>query len=445
MITTMHSDQNASPPRVEVITSVQRRRRWPTAEKIRLVEETMQPGMSVSYVARRAGVAPSLLFNWRRRMLEGGLRQADEDVVGTSRVRELERRMRELERLLGRKTMEIEILKEALDVARVKKPGRKILTGTPECFCAKLYRRHIQQLEYDFWRDRFGVACGNIPAFIASSRQFGSLDSFASGREKGFTDRAIDDLQPFLLSIRVDFRALEPETTDDLKNYLGQIAQQAVNGLRPIIHFDTHGSAVDEIYIAASKQYVSWAQLVDWLRPINIATENNLGIISAACFSMHIYKDISVERECPFFVMIAPTETVSFGFIESNAVRFYKKVFTGWDIVAAYNEYLQEKLTLFHCERVLFIALGRYIRNHCVGAGGAKRRERLLTQAISERRLPNNRDTRRSIRKQVKTGVRPTQALVNRYVRKFLIGKMVAFDLADIMEQVQESISQENA
>jgi transposase len=117
----MHSNQNASPPRVEVITSVQRRRRWPTAEKIRLVEETMQPGMSVSYVARRAGVAPSLLFNWRRRMLEGGLQavQADEDVVGTSRVRELER-------LLGRKTMEVEILKEALDVARVKKPSLQL-------------------------------------------------------------------------------------------------------------------------------------------------------------------------------------------------------------------------------------------------------------------------------------------------------------------------------
>jgi transposase len=48
--------------------------------------------------------------------------QADEDVVGTSRVRDLERRARELERLLGRKTMEVEILREALDVARVKKP-----------------------------------------------------------------------------------------------------------------------------------------------------------------------------------------------------------------------------------------------------------------------------------------------------------------------------------
>src|ERR1700732_4460079 len=58
MITTMSCDRNAPPPRVEVITSVQRRRRWPAAEKIRLIEETMQPGMSVSYVARRAGFAP---------------------------------------------------------------------------------------------------------------------------------------------------------------------------------------------------------------------------------------------------------------------------------------------------------------------------------------------------------------------------------------------------
>ena len=47
-------------------------------------------------------------------------------VVGTSRFRELERRVRELERLLGRKTMEAEILKEALDVARVKKPSLQL-------------------------------------------------------------------------------------------------------------------------------------------------------------------------------------------------------------------------------------------------------------------------------------------------------------------------------
>jgi transposase len=110
--------------RVEVISSVQRRRRWSATEKIRLVEEAMRPGMSVSLVARRAGIAPSQLFAWKRRMIEGGRSavEADEDVVGTSKLRDLEKRVRDLERLLGRKTMEVEILKEALEVARPKKP-----------------------------------------------------------------------------------------------------------------------------------------------------------------------------------------------------------------------------------------------------------------------------------------------------------------------------------
>ncbi len=47
---------------------------------------------------------------------------ADEDVVGASKVRDLDRRVRELERLLGKKTMEAEILREALETARAKKP-----------------------------------------------------------------------------------------------------------------------------------------------------------------------------------------------------------------------------------------------------------------------------------------------------------------------------------
>src|SRR3954468_3388193 len=52
--------------RVEVITSVQRRRRWPTEEKVRIVEETYLPGNSVSLVARRYGIAVNQLFTWRR-------------------------------------------------------------------------------------------------------------------------------------------------------------------------------------------------------------------------------------------------------------------------------------------------------------------------------------------------------------------------------------------
>jgi transposase len=57
-------------------------------------------------------------------MAEGGVAAvgSDEPVVGSSEVRRLEERVRELERLLGRKTMEVEILKEALTKAQTKKP-----------------------------------------------------------------------------------------------------------------------------------------------------------------------------------------------------------------------------------------------------------------------------------------------------------------------------------
>lgn len=110
--------------RVELITGTARRRRWTTEQKLRIIEASYTPGATVSEVARRHGVAPNLLFRWRRLMTEGGSVAvgSDEKVVSASEVRRLEERVRELERLLGRKTLEVEILRSALDKAESKKP-----------------------------------------------------------------------------------------------------------------------------------------------------------------------------------------------------------------------------------------------------------------------------------------------------------------------------------
>ena len=66
-------------------------------------------------------------------MAEGGLEavRADGDVVPASRVRGLEAKVRELERLLGRKTMEAEILREALEQARLKKQPLRLPSPPP--------------------------------------------------------------------------------------------------------------------------------------------------------------------------------------------------------------------------------------------------------------------------------------------------------------------------
>jgi transposase len=55
---------------VEVITSVERRRRWSRAEKERIVAAAMEPGAVASEVARAAGIHTSQLFRWRQQLCE---------------------------------------------------------------------------------------------------------------------------------------------------------------------------------------------------------------------------------------------------------------------------------------------------------------------------------------------------------------------------------------
>ena len=75
-------------------------------QKLAVVAETMQPGMSISYVARRHGLSPSLVFRWRRLMSEGGKEaiRADEEVVPASEqsgeFKELDERTRHVRRLI---------------------------------------------------------------------------------------------------------------------------------------------------------------------------------------------------------------------------------------------------------------------------------------------------------------------------------------------------------
>ena len=62
-------------------------------------------------------------------MSEGGRKaiEANDTVVSSAEARAMKKRIRELERLLGKKTMEVEILREAIEIAREK----KLISRTP--------------------------------------------------------------------------------------------------------------------------------------------------------------------------------------------------------------------------------------------------------------------------------------------------------------------------
>ena len=109
--------------KVELVTTVQRRRRWSVAEKLEILSEAEQPGMSMSYVARKHGIAATQIFKWKKLKEAGALTAvgSEEEVLPVSQVRQLQERIRRLENILGRKTEEVEILKEAVRIGREKK------------------------------------------------------------------------------------------------------------------------------------------------------------------------------------------------------------------------------------------------------------------------------------------------------------------------------------
>ncbi|HHV0900117.1 TPA: IS3 family transposase [Escherichia coli] len=141
----------------------EKRRRRTTQEKIAIVQQSFEPGMTVSLVARQHGVAASQLFLWRKQYQEGSLTAvaAGEQVVPASELAVAMKQIKELQRLLGKKTMENELIKEAVEYGRGKKVDSAralIARGWGVSFVSRCLRVSRAQLHVilrraDDWKD----------------------------------------------------------------------------------------------------------------------------------------------------------------------------------------------------------------------------------------------------------------------------------------------------
>jgi len=62
---------------LEIISGVERRRRWSAADKLRIVAEADEPGAKVAEVARRHEISRSILWAWRKQARAGRLTMSD--------------------------------------------------------------------------------------------------------------------------------------------------------------------------------------------------------------------------------------------------------------------------------------------------------------------------------------------------------------------------------
>ncbi|MGF4125199.1 IS3 family transposase [Klebsiella pneumoniae] len=142
----------------------EKRRRRSVQEKIAIVQQSFEPGMTVSLVARQHGVAASQLFLWRKQYQEGSLTAvaAGEQVVPASELASAMKQIKELQRLLGKKTMENELLKEAVEYGRPKKvdSARALVAGgwrislVSRCLRVSRAQLHAMARRSKGWQDR---------------------------------------------------------------------------------------------------------------------------------------------------------------------------------------------------------------------------------------------------------------------------------------------------
>lgn len=90
----------------------------------------------------------------------------------------------------------------------------------------------------------------------------------------------------------------------------------------PLIHFEVHGC--NEGLVLASKELVTWLELTNRLREINIIIRNNLFVSFATCYSAYIYGAVLPSQPSPFFAFIGTWETISEGDIMQNYYEFFE-------------------------------------------------------------------------------------------------------------------------
>ena len=133
-------------------------------------------------------------------------------------------------------------------------------------------------------------------------------------------------------------------------------------------------------------------------------------------------------------MLLSPEREVCNGYLEDNVYRFYRCLFQSGSLQCAYETYLQEKFSCFHCKKVFLDAIVRYINLYCMGKASRIRREELLTIALSGSGV--NSLGIREVRRIIRESVKPNQERLNQYARAFLIGKDCGEDICNLIIRI---------
>lgn len=249
--------------------------------------------------------------------------------------------------------------------------------------------------------------------------------------ELGPSRRMTEDIAMLEVNGGIKIEENNVDNRQALLSLLEALVNEAENGLRPLLHFDCHGSA-EEGLILANGDRLDWEALADALRRINVATANNLVCVFATCFGLHLGKTLSLSKPTPWYLMIAPEGEVTIQVLEAKMRPFYEAVHASGNITQAHAEIFAPDLQMFNCQGLFARSLARYVAEHGSVKDISSRAEGLVTRSIAEKGLIGNRQALRQERRRIKKALKPDQKLIDQFSQSFLIGRKPGFGMSEL-------------
>jgi hypothetical protein len=233
---------------------------------------------------------------------------------------------------------------------------------------------------------------------------------------------------------------IERHAIDDvaeLTKLLEQIRERAKEGLRPILHFECHGNARTGLEIGEARENLAWSALEPFLRAINVVAECNLGVMMAVCSGLHAIMPIKINRMTPFYLLVGSEDELLQEQIRSEMRAFYRELWTSGNLDRALGQVPSCKT--YHAEKMLAVALGKFFRQACMGAGAEERIEMLVTtvkwQLGGFRNREQMRLVRRGARKTVKSDM--SEETFNSFARTFLGVRRPSFTFKELANWIR--------
>lgn len=260
--------------------------------------------------------------------------------------------------------------------------------------------------------------------------------------EEGFARRIIESVNDVLNEVgggelQYLFKHGIVNNQDDFISALDRISLDIIGGMKPMIHFDMHGSQEKGLEVGPTGEFIDWQKVYTCLRILNEQLNNELVVVITACNGLHLIKSISVEKAAPFLCLIAPDEEISFGHIEVKVPLFYREFFVSGSLHNACKK-LGKEFTYFSSATLLFYLMIEYFKSYCKGVGGRARREALLTEIMNTSlgKYPENIST---YRKQIKQYITPSQQALDFFTSRFLLGKASEIKINDLLDEIDKA------